>query len=76
MTTGEWSCLISFAWALLRCSERGGTEKIQNENICVQWVSDPRSASPRQVNQRIRPLGHDALMVNCGLMSYRIVGHT
>ena len=32
MTTGEWSCLISFAWYPLTCSERrGGSEKIQNE---------------------------------------------
>ena len=25
--------------------------------------------TPRQVNQRFRPLGHDALMKICGLMS-------
>ena len=27
MTTGEWSCLISFAWDPLTCSERRGGVK-------------------------------------------------
>ena len=27
MTTGEWSCLLSFTWAPLTCSERVGSEK-------------------------------------------------
>ena len=46
--------------------------KIQNENIGLQWDSNPLFASPRQVNQRLRPLGHGALTMNFGLMSYRI----
>ena len=29
MTSGEWTCLISFATAPLTCSERGGSEKIK-----------------------------------------------
>ena len=29
MTTGEWSRLISFTWALLTCSERGEIEKFK-----------------------------------------------
>ena len=29
MTTGEWSYLISFTWAPLTCSERGGSEKFK-----------------------------------------------
>ena len=29
LTTGEWSCLISFIWAPLTCSERGGSEKFK-----------------------------------------------
>ena len=29
MTTGEWSCLISFTWTPLTCSERGGSEKFK-----------------------------------------------
>ena len=42
--------------------------KIQNENICIQWDSNPRHATLGQVNLRFRPLGHDTLMINCGLM--------
>ena len=29
MTSGEWTCLISFVTALLTCSERGGSEKFK-----------------------------------------------
>ena len=29
MTSGEWTCLISFATAPLTCSERGGIEKFK-----------------------------------------------
>ena len=29
MTTGEWSSFISFTWAPLTCSERGGSEKVK-----------------------------------------------
>ena len=29
MTTGEWSCLISFAWEPLSCSEQAGIEKFK-----------------------------------------------
>ena len=29
MTTGEWSCLISFTWAPPTCSERRGSEKFK-----------------------------------------------
>ena len=34
MTTGECSCLISFTWAPLTCSERGGSDKFKMK-ICV-----------------------------------------
>ena len=43
MTTGEWSCLISFAWAPLSFSERGGSEKFQVK-IFHQRDSNPRLA--------------------------------
>ena len=33
-------------------------------------------ASPRQESQRLRPLGHEGLMVIIGLMSNRIMGYT
>ena len=29
MTSGEWTCLISFETAPLTCSERGGSEKFK-----------------------------------------------
>ena len=50
-----------------------GTEmerKIQNENLCLQ-----HHASPRKESQRLRPLGHEGLMVICGSMSYMIMGY-
>ena len=50
-----------------------GTER--ERKICLQRDSNPLHATPRQVNQRIRPLGHDALMMSSGLMSYRIMGY-
>ena len=53
----------------------GRERKIQNENICFQRDSNPHHASPRQESQRLRPLGHDGLMVISGLMSYRILGY-
>ena len=42
MTTGEWSCLISFAWDPLSCLEQAGIEKNQSENIYFQRDSNPR----------------------------------
>ena len=47
--------------------------KIQNENVCLKQDSNSRHAAPRQVNQRFRQLGHDALMMLIDLMSYRIM---
>ena len=41
MTTGEWSCLISFARAL-PTRKKGKEAKIQNENICIRRVSHQR----------------------------------
>ena len=40
--------------------------KIQNENL--QRDSNLRHATQRQVNQRIKPLGHGALMMICGII--------
>ena len=36
---------------------------------------EPTPSSPRQESQRLRPLGHEGLMVISGLMSYRIMGY-
>ena len=54
----------------------GRERKNQNENIHVslQWDSNPHRANPRQESQRLRPLGHEGLMLIRGLMPYRIIG--
>ena len=49
--------------------------RIQNEIICLQQGSNLHQASQRQESQRLRPLGHEGLMVISGLMSYRIMGY-
>ena len=52
----------------------GKERKIHNENICLQRDSNPRPTDTlRQAELRSRPLGHDNLTMNCGLMSYRIM---
>ena len=53
----------------------GRERKIQKENLCLQRDSNSHPASPRQESQRLRPLGHEGLMVISGLMSYRIMGY-
>ena len=83
MTSSEWSCLISFAWVPLNCSqvlrstsvdsERGRERKKITMKICLKRDSNPRRATSRQVNRRFRPLCLDDLMMICGLMSFRIV---
>ena len=46
MTTGEWSCLISFAWDQLTCSERrGGSEKFKMKIFVSSGIRT--HASPR-----------------------------
>ena len=54
---------------------REGAKKINMKILCLQRDFNPRHATPRQVNQRFRPLGQDALMMISGLMSYKIVGY-
>ena len=41
----------------------GRERKMQNENLCLQRDSNPRHTTARQVNQRVRPLCHVALMM-------------
>ena len=53
----------------------GRERKIQNENICLQRDSNPHHASPRQESQRLRPLGHEGLMLLSGFMSYKVIGY-
>ena len=54
------------------CSEQAWIEKFKMKMYVSKWDSNPGHAIPRQVTQRIWPLGHDALMIISGLMSYRI----
>ena len=53
----------------------GRERKIQYGNSCFQRDSNSRHATQRQVNQRFRPLGHDALMIISCLMFHRIMGY-
>ena len=68
-----WLQVNGHAWFHLHGSAKlfgtGRERKIQMKNICLQRDSNPRHATPQQVNQRFRPLGHEALT------SYRIVGY-
>ena len=45
--------------------------------ICLLWDSDPRPALRHRynVNQRFWPFGYEGLIINCGLMSFTIVGY-
>ena len=64
MTSCVWTCLNSFVTAPLDLFGTGRERKIQNENICLQPGFEP---TPRQSTtgklQRLRPLGHEGLMV-------------
>ena len=59
-----WLQVNGHAWFHLHCigsDDLFGTgmeRKIQNENVCFQWDSNPHHGSPRQESQRLRPLGH------------------
>ena len=64
--------MISFAWDPLSCLEQAGIEKFKMKIYVPSRIRT--LATPRPVNQRFRPLDHDALMTLCGLMSYMIVG--
>ena len=53
-----------------------GTGRSEKLKMKIYVSSGTRKyATPRQVNQRHRSLGHDALMLLSGLMSYRIIGY-
>ena len=74
MTSGEWTCFISFATAPLTCSERWGSEKFKMK-IYVSSGIRTHTQSTTGKSQRLRPLGHEGLMGISGLMSYRIMGY-
>ena len=69
MTTGEWSCLISFTWAPLTCSEREGSEKIQNENICFQ--RDSTHTAPVH-DRKVSALDRSATLVRYQVEHYSL----
>ena len=75
MTSGEWTCLISFATAPLTCSERGGSEKFKMKIYVSSGIRTHTGQSTTGKSQRLRPLGHEGLMVISGLISYGIMGY-
>ena len=58
MTSGEWTCLISFATAPLTCSERGGSEKFKMKIYVSSEIRTHTRQSTTGKLQRLRPLGH------------------
>ena len=74
-----WLQMNGHAWfhlQRLRWPVRKGRERtIHNENICYQQDSNTHLPSPWQESQRLRPLGHEGLLVISVLMSYRIMGY-
>ena len=66
MTSGEWTCLISFATAPLTCSERGGSEKLKMKIYVSSGIRTHTRQSTTGKLQRLRPLGHEGLMVISG----------
>ena len=66
MTSGEWTCLISFATAPLTCSERGGSEKFKMKIYVSRGIRTHTRQSTTGKLQRLRPLGHEGLMVISG----------
>ena len=57
MTSGEWTCLISFATAPLTCSERGGSEKFKMKIYVSSGIRTHTQSTTGKL-QRLRPLGH------------------
>ena len=51
-----------------------GIQVIELVKSLTEWEVTV-NATPRQANQRLRLVGHGALMMTCGLMSYSIVGY-
>ena len=66
MTSGEWTCLISFETAPLTCSERGGSEKFKMKIYVSSGIRTHTRQSTTGKLQRLRPLGHEGLMVISG----------
>ena len=50
MTTGEWSCLISFTWAPLTCSERRRSEKFKMKMYVSSGIRTHTTPADRKVS--------------------------
>ena len=73
MTSGEWTCLISFATAPLTCSERGGSEKFKMK---IYVSSGIRTHTTPVHDSKVSALDrHEGLMFLSGLMSYKVMGY-
>ena len=69
----RWMVMLDFiCMGSAKLFGSGRERKIQNENERLQRDSNPRHATPRQVNQRFRPLGNDALMTICRLKAHNL----
>ena len=60
MTTGEWSCLISFTWAPLTCSDRGGSETLK---ITIYVSSGIRTQTTPVNDRKVSALDRSATLV-------------
>ena len=65
MTSGEWTCLISFATAPLTCSEQGGCEKFKMKiyvSSGIRTHNPPVSYGPQPCT---RPVFYRSFSVSC-----------
>ena len=69
MTTGEWSCLISFTWAPLTCSERGGSEKFKMK---IYVSSGIRTHTAPVHDRKVSALDRSATLVRYQVEHYSL----
>ena len=62
MTTGEWSCLISFTWAPLTCSGRGGSENFKIKIYVSSWI---RTHTTAIYDRKVSALDRSATLARC-----------
>ena len=60
VTTGEWSCLITFTWAPPTYSERGGSEKFK---IKIYVFSGIRTHATRLHDRKVCALDRSTTLV-------------
>ena len=69
MTTGEWSCLISFTWVPLTCSERGGSEKFKMK---IYVSSGIRTHTAPVHDRKVSTLDRSATLVRYQVEHYSL----